>query len=329
LERFEAWFPDARQVDLVGAFSDWRPVRAHREGDRWRADLALRPGLWPYRWQVDGQWRDDPTARFDLDNGHGGRDAVRVVLALPPRQGYRIATLNLHCWQEDRPLRKLEEAAIALAALEVDLVALQEVGAPLQGAWPPNAGDHLAGCLRRFTPDPWAHAWEEAHLGFGSWREGLSLLGRRGLASPRRVSLSGGPLARVAVVAEADGRRWASVHLSGGQAGATEARRLLERLDPGPAFVLGDFNGGLCSPVAQVFRRAGFLDLGPPGGTFLATGERLHTVYARGQAPAHRAWRILDGGSSGQPAVSDHAGVLVELTEATDAAWGAGRGPGC
>ena len=44
-----------------------------------KADLCLKPGIYEYRFVVDGNWVDDPCARTWVANPFGTRNAVLVV----------------------------------------------------------------------------------------------------------------------------------------------------------------------------------------------------------------------------------------------------------
>ena len=60
-----ASFPGARSVCVAGTFNDWHPLVTEMinvGGDRWAKALTLAPGRYEYRFLVDGEWRDDPTA---------------------------------------------------------------------------------------------------------------------------------------------------------------------------------------------------------------------------------------------------------------------------
>ncbi len=61
---FTYYDPAARDVQIAGDFSDWKPlgsppVRKGKEGV-WRVKLALHPGRYQYKYIVDGQWKTDP-----------------------------------------------------------------------------------------------------------------------------------------------------------------------------------------------------------------------------------------------------------------------------
>lgn len=81
--RFGYFRPDARAVQVVGSFNGWDPqhtaMRRDALGD-WTAEVELPPGEHRYRFLVDGEWRDDPTAQQTAQNPFGGVDAILVVL---------------------------------------------------------------------------------------------------------------------------------------------------------------------------------------------------------------------------------------------------------
>ena len=81
-QTFSISVPTAVSVQLVGDFTNWqdRPINLHKEGDGvWRATVKLEPGEHHYRFLVDGQWRDDPSAEQTAANPFGGIDAVLRV----------------------------------------------------------------------------------------------------------------------------------------------------------------------------------------------------------------------------------------------------------
>jgi hypothetical protein len=81
--RFGYFNPDAREVQLVGVFNGWdpmaNPMRRDALGD-WSTVIELQPGEHRYRFLVDGEWRDDPSAQQTALNPFGGFDAVMVVV---------------------------------------------------------------------------------------------------------------------------------------------------------------------------------------------------------------------------------------------------------
>lgn len=66
--------PDARQVYLAGDFNHWDPKKhrmsKYRDGS-FRARLALKPGVYQYKFVSDGIWLNDPEAREQVRNSFG------------------------------------------------------------------------------------------------------------------------------------------------------------------------------------------------------------------------------------------------------------------
>ena len=82
---FTADFPDARQVEVVGAFTRWDDQRYAmvQGGDgRWRLALSLGPGEHTFRYLVDGHtWALDADAHGLIAGGDG---LMRSRLWRPP-----------------------------------------------------------------------------------------------------------------------------------------------------------------------------------------------------------------------------------------------------
>lgn len=81
--RFGYFKPEARDVHVVGSFNGWdpraTPLRRDALGD-WSIEIGLPVGEHRYRFFVDGEWRDDPSAQQTARNPFGGFDAVMVVV---------------------------------------------------------------------------------------------------------------------------------------------------------------------------------------------------------------------------------------------------------
>jgi hypothetical protein len=53
----------------------------HRDELRdWSVEIELPTGEHRYRFLVDGEWRDDPSAQQTAQNPFGGFDAIMVVV---------------------------------------------------------------------------------------------------------------------------------------------------------------------------------------------------------------------------------------------------------
>ena len=73
--------PDAEEVKLVGSFNGWnlsaRPLKRGKDGI-WQTYRLLRPGVYEYRFVVDGDWADDPEADR-VPNEFGSENSMRTV----------------------------------------------------------------------------------------------------------------------------------------------------------------------------------------------------------------------------------------------------------
>src|SRR5687767_1687107 len=96
--------PRAAEVALAGDFTGWAPRPMRLEADGWTLEVGpLAPGAYAYKYIVDGRWRGDPENPLGRDDGYGGRNAAFVIGGQPlgdPR-AIRVASLNLHTWQEN------------------------------------------------------------------------------------------------------------------------------------------------------------------------------------------------------------------------------------
>jgi len=80
--RFGYFQPDAQEVFVAGSFNNWNPRATPMKRDAlgdWSVEVRLPPGEYRYRFLVDGDWRDDPSAQLTAMNSYGGFDAVVVV----------------------------------------------------------------------------------------------------------------------------------------------------------------------------------------------------------------------------------------------------------
>lgn len=74
--------PDAREVQVAGNFNDWQPQATplKKAGDaEWCVELSLHPGIYEYRFVVDGHWCEDPLAASRGANPYGGCNSILIV----------------------------------------------------------------------------------------------------------------------------------------------------------------------------------------------------------------------------------------------------------
>ena len=78
---FKILAPEAREVHLCGTFNNWevdaRCLKKGSNGD-WRTFLSLEPGVYEYRFLVDGEWADHTESEM-VPNAFGTKNCVRVV----------------------------------------------------------------------------------------------------------------------------------------------------------------------------------------------------------------------------------------------------------
>lgn len=71
----------ARDVYLVGDFNKWNRTkhRMRKEKDNWKISVKLPAGEYKFKYLVDGNWVNDPSAHKYVGNPYGGDDSVVVV----------------------------------------------------------------------------------------------------------------------------------------------------------------------------------------------------------------------------------------------------------
>ena len=74
--------PDAAAVTVTGSFCNWETNSAaltKGPDGVWKKIILLAPGRYEYRFLVDGEWRDDPTAAERTANEFGTENCVLHV----------------------------------------------------------------------------------------------------------------------------------------------------------------------------------------------------------------------------------------------------------
>jgi len=75
--------PDAGEVCVAGAFNDWDPRKdpLKKKGamGQWKTVKYLEPGLYEYRFVVDGVCVDDPSCQRRRPNQYGGENCLLEV----------------------------------------------------------------------------------------------------------------------------------------------------------------------------------------------------------------------------------------------------------
>lgn len=74
--------PEAKAVFVAGSFNDWRPDATPLQPQMhglWTVELELVPGVYEYRFVVDGCWCSDPGVSETVHNPFDGQNAVMRV----------------------------------------------------------------------------------------------------------------------------------------------------------------------------------------------------------------------------------------------------------
>ncbi len=76
---FRLQVASANAVAVLGDFNNWerRSLRQQKKG-LWTTWTTLTPGRYEYRYQIDGEWRNDPKAPV-VPNEFGSENNVVVV----------------------------------------------------------------------------------------------------------------------------------------------------------------------------------------------------------------------------------------------------------
>ncbi len=80
--QFSYYAPDANHVCLAGDFNNWNTDSCHLKksnSGEWTTSLQLKPGVYDYRFFVDGEWRDDPKSGERVPNTFGSQNDRIVV----------------------------------------------------------------------------------------------------------------------------------------------------------------------------------------------------------------------------------------------------------
>ena len=87
LSTFTLNAPQAENVYLTGDFNNWyidESCRMKKVDGRWQREVPLKPGVYQYRFIVDGKWQNDPQNTRKIENIFG--DSNSVIEVRPVRE---------------------------------------------------------------------------------------------------------------------------------------------------------------------------------------------------------------------------------------------------
>lgn len=72
---------NAKQVILSGSFNDWneQDIKMLKVGNEWKIRLKMTPGIYEYKFIVDGEWMTDPDNPYSVQNQHYTFNSILVV----------------------------------------------------------------------------------------------------------------------------------------------------------------------------------------------------------------------------------------------------------
>lgn len=76
---FSIHLADAKEVYLVGTFNHWNPKKHpmhQKKNGIWEKAVIIPPGMYEYKFLVDGQWKEDPQNSLKCLNSFGTRNSV-------------------------------------------------------------------------------------------------------------------------------------------------------------------------------------------------------------------------------------------------------------
>ncbi len=78
---FSFYAPLSLRVEVAGSFSNWEPVLLVKDDNgHWRGSVEIAPGMYEYRFLVDGRWENAQGDLPTVDNGMGSRNNLLEVI---------------------------------------------------------------------------------------------------------------------------------------------------------------------------------------------------------------------------------------------------------
>ena len=74
-------FPEAEKVYLAGSFNNWEPsdILMEKSIQGWEIVMELSPGIYEYKFIVDGEWMEDPSNNLKLLNQHATYNSILLI----------------------------------------------------------------------------------------------------------------------------------------------------------------------------------------------------------------------------------------------------------
>merc|ERR1712059_183782 len=72
------WDESGQDVSVAGDFSSWQPLSMNKTDGIWRIVLTLKPGIYTYKFVVDGVWVNKNGTELEND-GTGNFNCILIV----------------------------------------------------------------------------------------------------------------------------------------------------------------------------------------------------------------------------------------------------------
>ncbi|KPK98160.1 MAG: hypothetical protein AMJ95_05455 [Omnitrophica WOR_2 bacterium SM23_72] len=79
---FKLYAPQAKRVSVAGSFNNWntKALSAKRDSrGNWAVKVNLKPGIYEYKFLVDGSWISDPKCTSYVNNSFGSQNCVLEI----------------------------------------------------------------------------------------------------------------------------------------------------------------------------------------------------------------------------------------------------------
>jgi maltose 6'-phosphate phosphatase len=184
------WSLQARRVFVRWTTDNWStyhqtPCVLQRNGsiqETKKAGTNLSPNrisLWTGRIKTRRAFRVEYAIGCETENGEVWDNNFGINY-IARHAGFKVLTLNLHCYQEADQDEKFNEIARAISEIDIDIICFQEVGEEWnkgKGNWRTNAAKIIRNCLRE--RGRYYHLYKDwSHIGFDRYHEGSAILSK-------------------------------------------------------------------------------------------------------------------------------------------------------
>jgi endonuclease/exonuclease/phosphatase family metal-dependent hydrolase len=270
------------------------------------------------------------------------------AVPLPDDGVLRVATFNIHHGADRRNTYNLQRTIDAIAGLNADVVALQEVMRNHPAYSCDDQPARIASGLRRATGREWSYVYARAMTGTdrtclatsrgtGPDEEGLAFFATERILASKAISLTEGRSGLLVQIASLPGVPLVTTHLVSGRQNGPARANELAALIPwaarfGPGVLLGDFNAAPDAPelgvaaaryrdawAELVVRGVASEEMGP---TFPAgrRGRRIDYVFYDPALDLELvSMDVLDTATGSLPDASDHRPIVATFRRAAPA----------